>query len=211
MNRSLLKANAKESLQGNWGIAILALLISTVLIGAAASVMGIGELIVIGPFETGVALIFLKLCYRERTDVGDLFQPFQNFVNTFFAGFLSQLFIFLWSLLLIVPGIIKGLAYSQVFYLMNDHPEYTGKEAINASQEMMKGHKGELFLLQLSFIGWFLLSCLTLGILQFYVLPYYQATMTEYYRYLKESQSGSEENWNGEEQARVSYDPEVNA
>lgn len=58
-----------------------------------------GELILLGPLETGVALVFLKLSYREPAEVGDLFQPFQNFVNTFFAGFLSAIFTFLWSLL----------------------------------------------------------------------------------------------------------------
>ena len=111
-----------------------------------------------------------------------------HFVNTFFAGFLVTLFTFLWSLLLVVPGIVKSMAYSQTFFIMNEHPEYAGREAIDASQEMMRGHKWEYFVLNLSFIGWFLLSSLTFGLLLFYVMPYYQATMAEYYRYLKEEQ-----------------------
>ena len=156
--RALLKANAKENLRGNWGTAILVLLIAHVLLSASSMVVAVGELILLGPLETGVALVFLKLSYREPAEVGDLFQPFQNFVNTFFAGFLSAIFTFLWSLLFVIPGIVKALSYSQVYYIMCDHPEYTGREAIDASREMMRGHKGELFVLQLSFFGWFLLS-----------------------------------------------------
>lgn len=193
MSRALIKRNAKENLRGNWGIAILTLLISYVLMGAASCVFGIGELIVGGSIETGVALIFLKLSYRANPEIGELFTPFQNFVNTFFAGFLVGLFTFLWSLLLIVPGIVKGIAYSQTFYIMTEHPEYTGREAIDASQELMQGHKWEYFVLGLSFIGWFLLSTLTFGILLFYVKPYYEATMAEYYRYLKETSGQSDQ------------------
>lgn len=216
--RALLKANAKENLRGNWGIAILTLLLAYVLLAASSMIVAIGELIILGPLETGVALIFLKLSYREPAEVGDLFQPFQNFVNTFFAGFLSAVFTLLWSLLFVIPGVVKALAYSQVYFIMCDHPEYTGREAINASQEMMRGHKGEYFVLQLSFFGWFLLSTLTFGLLMFYVMPYYQSTLTEYYRYLKESQ-GESQDWPDQEQEapeqpdvpqtpRVEYNPE---
>lgn len=215
--RALLKANAKENLRGNWGIAILVLLISYALTMAATGVMIVGSLIVMGTLETGVALVFLKLSYREPAEVKDLFQPFQNFVNTFFAGLLVNLFTFLWSLLFLIPGIIKAIAYSQTYYILCDHPEYTGTEAIRASREMMRGHKGEYFVLQLSFLGWFLLSSLTFGLLLFYVIPYYQSTMTEYYRYLKESE-GEAQKQQPQELAQpadsskpngtVGYDPE---
>lgn len=188
MERRLLKANAKEALRNKWGIAILTLLLYSVVMGAAAGVFAVGQLILAGPIETGLALVFLKLVYRDEAKVEDLFQPFNNFVNTFFAGLLVGIFTFLWTLLFIIPGIIKGLAYSQTFYIMNEHPEYTGSEAIKASQEMMRGHKGELFLLQLSFFGWFLLGVITLGLAFFYVAPYYQTTMAEYHRYLLEGQ-----------------------
>ena len=150
MPRASIKANAKESLRGNWGTAILVLLLNWMLLSAATGVMVIGKLIIMGTLETGVALIYLKLSYREPAEIGDLFQPFQNFVNTFFAGFLSTIFTFLWSLLFVIPGIVKALAYSQVYYILCDHPEYTGREAIDASQEMMRGHKGELLWLVLA-------------------------------------------------------------
>lgn len=189
MTRAMMKTNAREALRGNWGIAILTILIAYVLMAAASGVFAVGNLIVVGPIETGVALIFIKLSYRENPEIGDLFSPFRNFVNTFFAGFLVTIFTLLWTLLLIVPGIVKGISYSQTFFIMNEHPEFTGKEAIDASQEMMYGHKWEYFVLSLSFIGWYLLSCITFGLLLFYVIPYYQATMAEFYRYLKETEA----------------------
>lgn len=217
MPRASIKANAKENLRGNWGTAILVLLLNWMLLSAATGVMVIGKLIIMGTLETGVALIYLKLSYREPAEIGDLFQPFQNFVNTFFAGFLSTIFTFLWSLLFVIPGIVKALAYSQVYYILCDHPEYTGREAIDASQEMMRGHKGELFVLQLSFFGW---SFLTFGLLLLYVKPYYQAALTEFYRYLKETQG--QQDWQPQqkpdvpeqaapplpEKRKVNYDPE---
>ena len=193
MNRSMLKENAKGALKDNWGVAILVLFLQSIILGAATGVCGIGQLVFVGPIGTGVALVFLKLSYRDTAKVEDLFQPFNNFVNTFFAGLLVSVFTFLWTLLFIVPGIIKGLSYSQTFYIMNEHPEYTGTQAIDASRAMMDGHKGELFLLQLSFIGWFLLCIPTLGLIMFYVGPYYAATMAEFHRYLLDQQNGGNE------------------
>lgn len=208
---ALLKANARENLRGRWGVAILVLLLAYVLLGAASVIVAVGSLVLIGLLYTGVALVFLKLSYREEVAVGDLFRPFQNFVNTFFGGFLTAIFTFLWSLLFVIPGIIKAIAYSQVYYIMCDHPEYTGREAIQASREMMQGHKGEYFLLQLSFIGWFLLSSLTFGLLLFYVVPYYQSTMAEYYRYLKESLGAmGDSDWGTQEPQPLEQSPLVN-
>ena len=108
MNRSLLKANAKEALRDHWGIAILVLLLQSIILGAASSLAGIGELVFIGPIGTGVALVFLKLSYRDEAKVEDVFEPFNNFVNTFFAGLLVSVFTFLWTLLFIVPASSRG-------------------------------------------------------------------------------------------------------
>ena len=75
------------------------------------------------------------------------------------------------------------------FYILKDHPELSGNDAITASRKLMDGHKGDLFILQLSFIGWFLLSCLTCGILFFYTVPYYYATEAAFYESIKEEYS----------------------
>jgi len=92
-----------------------------------------------------------------------------------------------WSLLFLIPGIIKAFAYSQTFFILQD-PEFkdlTGDEAITKSREMMNGHKMEFFILSLSFIGWYILVGLTFGILLLYVAPYVQQTMAQYYLKLK--------------------------
>ena len=190
--RALLKANAKENLRGNWGTAILVLLIAHVLLSASSMVVAVGELILLGPLETGVALVFLKLSYREPAEVGDLFQPFQNFVNTFFAGFLSAIFTFLWSLLFVIPGIVKAYAYSMVYYVKADHPEYGWRECLDESQRLMTGHKWEKFVLDLSFIGWGIVGSLCLGVGTLWVMTYMAATEAQYYEYLTSGRTSPE-------------------
>ena len=83
-----------------------------------------------------------------------------------------------------IPGVIKAISYSQMFYLMADNPEMTAAEAQAKSMELMNGHKAEYFVLQLSFIGWIFLAALTLGILYIWLLPYMQTTYANYYRTL---------------------------
>ena len=183
--RALLKANAKENLRGNWGTAILVLLIAHVLLSASSMVVAVGELILLGPLETGVALVFLKLSYREPAEVGDLFQPFQNFVNTFFAGFLSAIFTFLWSLLFVIPGIVKMYAYSMAYYIKLDHPDYGWKACIDESRQLMDGHKWEKFVLDLSFLGWIIVGSLCLGVGTLWVTPYMEATNAQFYEYVR--------------------------
>lgn len=113
-----------------------------------------------------------------------LFSQFERFGQGFLQLFLRNLYIALWSLLFIIPGIVKSYSYAMTPYIMTEHPEMTAKEAITASRQLMDGHKGELFLLRLSFIGWMLLNILTLGIGSLWLTPYMQATEAAYYRYL---------------------------
>ena len=96
-------------------------------------------------------------------------------------------FTFLWSLLLVIPGIIKAYAYSMSFYILADNPELTASEALAKSQSLMRGHKMELFILELSFIGWFFLIGLTFGLAAIYVAPYMEATMANFYNSIKEA------------------------
>lgn len=119
---------------------------------------------------------------------------FQTFIDGFelwlqgFLGFLWQaLWIFLWSLLFIVPGIVKAIAYSQTMYILAENSHIPVRKALRMSIAMTRGHKADLFLLELSFIGWIILSALSAGVLfVVYVGPYYFVTMTKAYQYLKE-------------------------
>jgi uncharacterized membrane protein len=104
------------------------------------------------------------------------------------ASLLQGLFLFLWSLLLIIPGIIKSLSYSQTFFLLRDHSEYTMFEAITESRKMMNGYKWKYFLLGLSFIGWGILCLFTLGIGFLWLVPYVSTAMATFYNQIVFSQ-----------------------
>lgn len=92
------------------------------------------------------------------------------------------LFTFLWSLLLVIPGIVKAFSYMLAPYLVLENPRMTVLEAIDESCRLMDGNKGRAFLLGLSFIGWWLLGCLTFGILFLWLVPYQSITMGAFYR-----------------------------
>lgn len=99
-----------------------------------------------------------------------------------------SIFIALWSLLLVVPGIIKALGWSMAYYIKVEHPEYTWKQCLDASTALTNGHKGDLFVLHLSFIGWYFVGSLCLGVGTLWVMPYHQATLTQCYHWLKSQQ-----------------------
>lgn len=109
------------------------------------------------------------------------------YLNVVAAKFLTNLFIFLWSLLLVVPGIIKSLEYMMVDYILADNPNISPMEALRESKQMMCGHKWNAFVLGLSFLGWEILNLFTVGLLDvFYVRPYMEATFAELYLELKQ-------------------------
>ncbi len=108
----------------------------------------------------------------------------KNWWNYTCTYFMSQLFIFLWSLLFVIPGIIKALGYSQVMYIQSENPEMKWDKCLEKSEKMMDGHKMELFSLELGFIGWFILGVLTMGIAFIWVIPYYQITLLRYHHAL---------------------------
>ena len=110
---------------------------------------------------------------------------FKGYWKNVWACFLMVLFIFLWSLLLLIPGIIKGYAYILTPYILKDNPELSANQAINLSQKMMKGHKFDLFYLMLSFIGWGILGIFTLGIGYLWLMPYMYAAFAAFYQDVK--------------------------
>ena len=100
--------------------------------------------------------------------------------------FLTDLFVALWCILFIIPGLVKAYAYRLVPYIMADDPDIDAMDAIKKSQKMMKGHKWNAFVLDLSFLGWYFLGTLTAGLLWvFYVEPYEEQTDAELYEVLK--------------------------
>lgn len=125
---------------------------------------------------------------EHKTAFSQLFYGFQGgrYAHTVLVMFLRSLYLFGWYLLLFVPGIIKSYAYMLVPYILAENPELDRKRVFELSEQMMKGHKMEAFLLELSFFGWFVLSAFTGGILSiFYVNPYWYATFAEFYSAVK--------------------------
>lgn len=151
-----------------------------------AGVIGIAQFVIGGTVQLGYTQILLKQYHRQDFSFDDLFSQFHRFKQGFLQSFLRNLYIILWSLLFVIPGIVKSFSYAMTPFIMADHPEMTAKEAIAASKEMMDGHKGELFTLNLTFLGWELLALLTLGIGFLWLNPYMNAAHAVFYRDLCE-------------------------
>lgn len=185
MTRKEMKKQAKAQLSGSWGIAIGAWLLMEILISAASGfTFGISSLFT-GVLTFGLTGIYMSIVRTGDAKLETLFSGFSNFVNSFLAGLLETIYIFLWTWLFIIPGIVKSYSYAMTFYILCDNPEMSGNDAITASRKMMKGNKWRLFVLDLSFIGWHLLAILTLGLLHLYITPYMQATRAQFYEDLK--------------------------
>ena len=150
---------------------------------AYAVFSGIVGFIVGGTVHLGYCTFHLKLYDGQKAGVGDLFSHFKDqFADGFLLKLLTAIYVALWSLLLVIPGIVKSYSYAMAPYIMAEHPEMNANECITASKEMMHGHKMELFLLDLSFIGWVLLTILTLGIGNVFLVPYSNAAYAAFYR-----------------------------
>ena len=185
---SELRTEAREQLAGNWGNAVLTCLVYAVILGAASGVGGIGGIILGGPMELGLATFFLKLKREKSAQVEDLFQGFKKFESSLVLYIVRSIFVLLWSLLFIIPGIVAFFRYSMAIYILHDSPEMSGIEALNQSKELMDGNKGKLFGLYFSFIGWAILCLFTAGIGYIWLFPYIKASEANFYEDLKAAQ-----------------------
>lgn len=190
MTRAEMKASAKKQISGKIGILFVMFLIASAIIAACSFIPFVGwfaTFIITPAFSLSLCLIYLKLVKSENVTVGDIFSGFNMTGKALWLNILVKVFTFLWSLLFVIPGIIKNYAYAMSFYILADNPELTAREALSKSKEMMNGHKFDLFVLNLSFIGWILLSVITLGIGFIYVIPYMSSTTANFYNSLKEA------------------------
>ena len=128
-----------------------------------------------GVLELGYAGFLLKMHDGEMAEFHDLFSQFDRFGQGFAQYFLRSLYVTLWSLLLVVPGIIKGISYAMTPFIMAEHPEFSASRAIALSTQMMEGHKMDLFILELTFFGWALLAVLTANVGHLALNPYRNA------------------------------------
>lgn len=152
---------------------------------SASSVMGIAQFVLSGVLKLGYCRFLLKLHDGEDAEFSDLFSGFDRFGDAFVLSLLQGIYVFLWSLLLIIPGIIAMYRYAMAFFILQETPGMRASEALDASKQMMDGNKASLFGLQLSFIGWALLNMLTLGIGSLWLNPYANVAQTAFYRSLR--------------------------
>jgi uncharacterized membrane protein len=179
---------ARTALTNNYGMAIVISLVLAALASAVSAVtVGIAPLFLFGAIAVGVSTAYIGLFRKGKIEFNDLFAAFKsNFVNAMVMGLLNALFVFLWSLLFVIPGIVAAYSYSMAPYILADNPGMDGANALEASKKLMKGKKGTLFCLHFSFIGWLILSALTGGILYIvYVGPYMQSATTAFYESIK--------------------------
>lgn len=188
-NREIMR-RARATLKGKWGLGVGVILIYILLTQLPSNLIplfgAILTLVVAGPLMLGMSRVFLKVSRSGDAEVGQLFEGFQYFGNSLGAYLLSTLFIFLWTLLLIIPGIIAGISYSMIYFILSDHPETSPSDAITLSKEMMRGYKWQYFCLGFRFLGWILLSIfLTLGIGMLWVMPYMQTSYAHFYQMVR--------------------------
>lgn len=172
---------APSALQGNGSDLLW---VSPVLFVAASGSTILLSLLFLSPLQVGYYNTFKRLHREGDTGlVGNLFsQGFGNWGHIVLGQLLMGIFIFLWSLLLIVPGIIKAYSYAMTPYILVDRPELSVRDAIRLSGRMMSGRKLDLFCLHLSFIGWMLLCILTLGIGILFLSPYMMTAQAAFYQ-----------------------------
>lgn len=146
------------------------------------SMLSLVQFIIGGAVELGLCRFYLHRLDGHPAEVGDLFSAFDVFGRALWLRVLMGLKIFAWSLLFIIPGIVAALRYAMAPYILAEHPEFTASQAIELSKQMMDGRKSDLFVLNLSFIGWILLSTLTLGIGYLWLNPYMLMAEAAFYR-----------------------------
>ena len=192
MDRAYLKSMAKEQIKGKIGILFVITLIIGLISSAAGSLLslipggGLIAAIVITPaFALSLVRVYLNVVNGYTPEVGDAFGGFDDFWAAFKVQFLVGLFTFLWSLLFVIPGIIKSISYSMSMYILAENKGKAAMECINESKQMTEGHKMDLFVLGLSFIGWMLLVGITFGIAIIWVGPYMNASFANAYKSLK--------------------------
>ena len=200
MDTAQLKSRAKEQIRGKWGVAIGTVLFANIILevdfayrvtaelGAEGLSYSINliALLLGGVISVGLCRFLLNMATgREEARFDNLFSGFNIYLKTLGLNILITLAVVAGTLLFIIPGIIVSLMFSQAFYILSEDPSKSITQCISESVNLMTGHKWELFYLELTFIGWWLLAVITLGIAALWVSPYQKLTEANFYLYLK--------------------------
>lgn len=188
--RSEIKMQAKKNFATQYWISVGAFVLYMLIVGTLSEMTaGLGFFFLVPPMMVGYYSFTLKVYRGEQADIGDMFKVgFTGYWRNVGGVLWMQLFTFFWTLLFIVPGLIKALAYFMTPYILADTKEVSPKQALKLSMRMTKGNKGKIFVMYLSFIGWGILTVLTCGILAiFWTGPYMETSFAGMYSELKQN------------------------
>ena len=145
------------------------------------------KIFIYNPLQVGGYAFFKENVLSGNAQLDEVMQGFRDYMKTFKTLFFRDLFVLLWSLLLIIPGFMKAYSYRMVPYIISEEPDLEPSEVLAMSERMMNGHRMKAFLLDLSFLGWFLLAAVTAGVAGvFWVFPYKNNTDAALYQELRE-------------------------
>ena len=176
--------HAREALVGKWQLAVGTTLVYFVVMMVAGFVPLL-PFFLSGPMTLGLTIFTLSLVRNTNSHLEQIFEGFRRLGTSLVAWLLIVLYVLLWSLLLIVPGIIASLSYAMTFYIIADDATVTPSDAIRRSKKMMMNNKWRLFCLGFRFIGWVILACLTFGIGFLWLIPYMQVSFAKFYEEVK--------------------------
>ena len=201
---SLFKQNAKNTLKGNWKVPLLVTLVYMIVTAILVAPEVVAEYTynngtvtvsyflstLISTCASGIltfAMAYFFLAFAENPAVkfSSFLDGLNHFLKAVGAILWQTLWIFLWTFCFIIPAFIKAYSYSQIMYLLAEYPNMKINHAMQLSMKITKGYKWDLFVMYLSFLGWMILIVLTLGLLSFYVTPYYELTRVNAYKFLK--------------------------
>lgn len=190
VENSQLRANARMQLGnrifGNtWLIMAVVCLIYEAVIGFSSTTF-VGVILLGGPLTYGLYRVMIGAVNGKKLDFNDMLTGFtEAFGNSLVLWLLQALFTFLWTMLFVIPGIVKSYSYAMAMYIQQDNPSKEANDCITQSREMMDGYKWQLFCLDFSFFGWYLLGALCFGVGVLFVTPYHQMARTNFYLALK--------------------------
>lgn len=188
MTSGQLRSLAWQALEGKWGAAAIISLIYFAIFSVFGFVPGWVSLLsflVTIPLSYGLTITFLKAARNINPDPKHLFGGFNDFSRVLTTGLLMLLYICLWSILLIIPGLVAGYSYRMCFFILHDDPNISASDALKLSKRMMDGNKSRLLFLDLSFIGWVVLGILSMGIGFLWIVPYMLTAEAFFYEELK--------------------------
>ena len=182
---SELRAEARVALTDKWVMGAVTTLVFGAVSGAASYIPVVGTILVALPMMYGYSIVMLSVMRGGEMNIGGLFDGFNDFGRIVGTKLLQAIYTFLWTLLLVIPGIIKNYSYAMTDFILKDQPELANNAAIEKSMAMMDGNKMKLFLLDLSFIGWAILCLFTFGIGFLFLQPSVQSAHAAFYEDLK--------------------------